>query len=126
MQARADDTGVEITAAELYDLFEATYFDDTPRIDLKDWRARGDGPAAATEITLTVDGITHRTEHRGVGPVAALTEALAEAGYSIEVLGLTQQSTGSGNDGVALTYVEYRGDNGTGWACGRSNSVLAA
>ncbi|MEU4344382.1 2-isopropylmalate synthase [Nocardia sp. NPDC023852] len=126
VQARADDTGVEITAAELYDLFEATYFDDTPRIDLKDWRASGDGPAAATEITLTVDGITRRTEHRGVGPVAALTEALAEAGYAIEVLGLTQQSIGSGNDGVALTYVEYRSDNGTGWACGRSDSVLAA
>lgn len=55
-----------------------------------------------------------------------ITAALEEAGYPIEVLGLTQQSIGSGNDSVALMYVEYRGDTRNGWACGRSDSVLAA
>lgn len=46
--------------------------------------------------------------------------------YPVEVLGLTQQSIGSGNSGTAITYLEYRSGERTGWACGRSDSVLAA
>lgn len=107
VQARADDTGVEITAAELRDLFEAIYFEDPSWLDVKDWRTSGEGAQACTEITLTVDGVTHRTRRHG-GAVAALTEALAEAGYPIEVLGLTQQSIEPGNDGAAITYLECR------------------
>nr|WP_174189573.1 2-isopropylmalate synthase [Nocardia barduliensis] len=125
VQERADDTGVEITAAELRDLFEAIYFEDPSRLDLKDWHTSGDGAEESTEITLTVDGVTHRTRHPG-GPVAALTEALAETGHPIEVLGLTQQSIEPGNDSAAITYLEYRSGRDTGWTCGRSDSVLAA
>ncbi|MGY2008558.1 2-isopropylmalate synthase [Nocardia gipuzkoensis] len=125
VQARADDTGVEITAAELGDLFEAIYFEDPSWLDLKDWRTSGEGAQACTEITLTADGVTHRTRRHG-GPVAALTEALAEAGYPIEVLGLTEQSIEPGKDGAAITYLEYRSGRHTGWSCGRSDSVLAA
>ncbi|MBF6337985.1 2-isopropylmalate synthase [Nocardia abscessus] len=125
VQARADDTGVEITAAELRDLFEAIYFEDPSWLDLKDWRTSGDGAQACTEITLAVDGVTHRTRRHG-GPVAALTEALAEAGYPIEVLGLTQQSIEPGNDSAAITYLEYRSGKHIRWSCGRSDSVIAA
>ncbi|MGY1867774.1 2-isopropylmalate synthase [Nocardia gipuzkoensis] len=125
VQARADDTGVEITAAELRDLFEAIYFEDPSWLDLKDWRTSGDGAQACTEITLAADGVTHRTRRHG-GPVAALIEALAEAGYPIEVLGLTQQSIKPGNDSAAITYLEYRSGKHIGWSCGRSDSVIAA
>ncbi|MGK8506307.1 2-isopropylmalate synthase [Nocardia asiatica] len=125
VQERADDTGVEITAAELRDLFDASYCEDPSWLELKDWRTSGDGTQACTEITLTVDGVTHRARRHG-GPVAALTEALAEAGYPIEVLGLTQQSIEPGDDSAAIAYLEYRRGRDTGWSCGRGDSVLAA
>ncbi|WP_434090521.1 2-isopropylmalate synthase [Nocardia beijingensis] len=120
VQALADDTGVEITAAELRDLFEAVYCDELSGPVLKDWRTGDDGD---TEITLIIDGVTHRTRRRG-GPVAVLTEALAEAGYRIEVLGLTQHTIDS--DDSAIAYLEYRSADHTEWTCGRADSAQGA
>ncbi|WP_455429531.1 2-isopropylmalate synthase [Nocardia beijingensis] len=120
VQALADDTGVEITAAELRDLFEAVYCDELSGPVLKDWRTSDDGD---TEITLIIDGVTHRTRRRG-GPVAVLTEALAEAGYRIEVLGLTQHTIDC--DDSAIAYLEYRSADHTEWTCGRAGSAQGA
>ncbi|MFI6772526.1 2-isopropylmalate synthase [Nocardia sp. NPDC050412] len=123
VQARTDDTGLEITAAELYELFEATYLHTSAEsVELTQWRTTD----AYTEVTLSVGGVTERSEHRGVGPIEALTAALARVGYPVEVLGLTQQSIGAGNAGTAITYLEYRVGAQTGWACGSSDSVLTA
>ncbi|WP_062985744.1 2-isopropylmalate synthase [Nocardia anaemiae] len=119
VQARTDDTGLEITAAELYELFEATYLNTEARsVELTRWRTTD----AFTEITLSVGGVTERSEHRGVGPIEALTAALARVGYPVQVLGSTQQSIG----GTAITYLEYRIGARTGWACGRGDSVHTA
>ncbi|MGB8405726.1 MAG: 2-isopropylmalate synthase [Mycobacterium sp.] len=115
VQRHADDTGAEVTAAELHELFEATYLDPAGPVQLKDWHTRSD---ATTEITLAIGGTTYPSTHQGVGPVAALTAALADVGRPVEILSLTQQSIGA----TAVTYLEYR----DGWACGRSDSVLAA
>ncbi|MGW4327715.1 2-isopropylmalate synthase [Nocardia sp. NPDC004573] len=123
VQALADDTGVEITAAELRDLFEAVYFDDPSGLALKDWRTSGD--EASTEVTLIVDGVTRRTRRTG-SPLEVLTEALADAGYPIEVLGLTPQSIGRDDDRSEIAYLEYRGGGHTGWSCGRADSAVAA
>lgn len=120
VQALADDTGVEITAAELRDLFEAVYCDELSGPAVKDWRTSDDGD---TEITLIIDGVTHRTRRRG-GPVAVLTEALAEAGYRLEVLGLTQHTIDS--DDSAIAYLEYRSADHTEWSCGRADSAQGA
>ncbi|MBF6469426.1 2-isopropylmalate synthase [Nocardia beijingensis] len=123
VQALADDTGVEITAAELRDLFEAMYSEDPSGLALKDWRTSGDG--ASTELTLIVDGVTRRTRRTG-SPLEVLTEALAEAGYPIEVLELTPQSIGRDDDRSEIAYLEYRSGGHTGWSCGRADSAVAA
>lgn len=115
VQNCTDDSGTEVTAAELYDLFEATYLDSSGPVQLKDWRT---GSAGATEITLVVDGHSHTSTHRTGGPLDALTRALADIGHPVEILSLTQQSVGA----TAVSYLEHR----TGWACGRSDSVLGA
>ena len=111
-----------MTAAELFDLFEAAYLEPSGPVQLKDWHTGGDGAAAVTDLTLVFDGRTTTSSHRGIGPVDALRAALAEIGHPVEVLSLTQQSVGS----TAVSYLEYRSGGRTGWACGRSDSVLAA
>ncbi|MEV5833237.1 2-isopropylmalate synthase [Nocardia sp. NPDC052112] len=123
VQARTDDTGLEITAAELYELFEATYLNtEAPSVTLTQWRTTD----AYTEVMLGIGGVAERTEYRDSGPVEALTAALARAGYPVEVLGSAQQWIGAGNDRAVITYLEYRKGARTGWACGRSDSVLTA
>ncbi|WP_281197282.1 alpha-isopropylmalate synthase regulatory domain-containing protein, partial [Nocardia pseudovaccinii] len=79
-----------------------------------------------TEVTLSIGGVAERSEYRDIGPVEALTAALARVGHPVEVLGSTQQSLGTGDDGSALTYLEYRIGAWNGWACGRGDSVLTA
>ncbi|WP_446685839.1 2-isopropylmalate synthase [Microbacterium plantarum] len=124
VQRHTDAGGGEATASELWELFRTTYLDDIatgPRLK------RYDSTDAGTDITLTVDGLTHTSEHPGVGPVEALTAALAEHGITIEVLSLHQSSIGSGTDTDALTLVEYRDGSGVvAWAAGSKRSVLAA
>lgn len=115
VQAHTDDSGAEIGAAELYELFEATYLSSEGPVQLKGWHTGSD---EVTEISLIVDGGVHTSSHRDIGPVEALVRALAAAGHPVEILGLTQQSIGA----TAITYLEAR----SGWACGRSDSVLGA
>ncbi|KRD20484.1 2-isopropylmalate synthase [Mycobacterium sp. Root265] len=115
VQAHTDDSGAEIGAAELYELFEAAYLSSEGPVQLKDWHTGSDD---VTEISLIVDGDVHTSSHRDIGPVEALVRALAAAGHPVEILGLTQQSIGA----TAITYLEAR----SGWACGRSDSVLGA
>ncbi|WP_285030898.1 2-isopropylmalate synthase [Mycolicibacterium sp. lyk4-40-TYG-92] len=115
VQVHTDGSGAEVTAAELYELFEATYLGCGGPVELKDWHVSSDD---TTEITLTVNGIARTSMHRGVGPVEALTQALADVDRPVEILSLAQQSIGA----TAVTYLEHRG----GWACGRSDSVLTA
>ncbi|BBY67393.1 2-isopropylmalate synthase [Mycolicibacterium helvum] len=93
-QTFADARGVEITAAELLDLFEVAYVN------------RG-GPVELNEPVDGVDG---------------LIRVLAGIGRPIEVMALTQQSVGD----IWVAYLQYRRDDGTGWACGRGDSALAA
>ncbi|HEY8482022.1 MAG TPA: 2-isopropylmalate synthase [Spirillospora sp.] len=128
VQAHTDDTGAEVTAAELWSLFERTYLAPPAeeRVRLTGFEAGEGGGASRARIDLEVDGIAHTGEYENVGPVEALTRALAEHGIVVEVLGLHQTSIGAGNDSDALTLIEYRRPGGVGWAAGRAESVLAA
>lgn len=122
VQQHADETGTEITAKELFALLEQTYTASDQRITLVRWQITG----ATTEIVLDVHGRERHSVHRAVGPVDALTAALADAGSPIEILGLTQHSVDKGAGSSAVSYVEYRVGGRTGWAFGRDTSVVAA
>lgn len=124
VQSHADSTGLEITAAELRELFDSAYLDtpDHAPVALKDWHSTGDG----TELTLVVDGVTRIGAHRVADPVAALVEALAAAEYPVEVLESTQESVDTAVGRYAIAYLEYRCGGIVKWTCGRGESVVAA
>ncbi|MCT2224676.1 2-isopropylmalate synthase [Microbacterium paraoxydans] len=125
VQRRTEQTGREVTAAEVWDIFDAAYLASA---DTRPSRLRADADVAGgcTTITLRADGVETRTRHDGVGPVEALGTALAEIGLPVEILSLHQTSIGTGPDSDALTLIEYRDGARSGWAAGRDRSVLAA
>ncbi|WP_275290771.1 2-isopropylmalate synthase [Amycolatopsis sp. La24] len=123
VQGHTDGSGHEVTATELWQLFEAAYLQPNPTITLSRFENSAD---EHTSITLRVDGIEHTSTHTGTGPVEALTAALGEHGRKVDIVALHQTSIGSGNDSEALTLLEYRTDSGTQWTAGRDRSVLAA
>ena len=98
VQRRTDATGDEVTAPELWSIFESAYL----------------SPAAEGDAVMLARYET----------VEALTAALAGRGIEIEVLSLHQTSF---SDGDALTLLEYwDAQGGTGWVAGRDRSVLDA
>jgi 2-isopropylmalate synthase len=123
VQEHADAVGDELTAGELWTLFEASYLLREPsEPELVRYRLDGE----QTEIALRIGGEerSHRTS--AVGPVESLVSALEAAGIGIEVLSLHQTSVGTGADSDALSLVEYRRGADVRWAAGRARSVLEA
>ncbi|MFT4395355.1 2-isopropylmalate synthase [Gordonia lacunae] len=124
VQQHTDETGSEVTADNLWDIFHSTYL-----------AIPADAPVElvgvvtddrSTTITIRASGGETTTSHDGVGPVEALTAALADIGFAVEILGLHQTSTGAGNESTAMTLVEYRNGQQAGWAAGTDRSVLTA
>ncbi|MCZ0710330.1 2-isopropylmalate synthase [Microbacterium paraoxydans] len=123
VQQRTEQTGREVSAAEVWAIFDAAYLASTSPTTL---RAEAEVAGGCTTITLHADGVETRTRHDGVGPVEALGTALAGIGLPVEVLSLHQTSIGSGAGSEALTLIEYRDGVRSGWAAGRDRSVLTA
>jgi len=123
VQEHADAEGAELSASDLWDIFERTYVEPAPAAPRVTHYRVGD---ADTEITIRIgeEERTHRTS--GLGPVESLVSALSNDDGEIEVLSLHQTSIARGADSEALTLLEYRDADGVGWSAGRARSVLDA
>ncbi|WP_156761718.1 2-isopropylmalate synthase [Microbacterium karelineae] len=124
IQRRADETGSEVTAGQLWHIFQAAYL-AAPAEALVELVA-ADSTEQGTTITLRANGAESTSVHDGVGPVEALTAALAQIGSAVEILSLHQTGASAGRGGDAISLVEYRGRRGIRWIAGRGRSVLAA
>ncbi|WP_350352028.1 2-isopropylmalate synthase [Microbacterium sp. A8/3-1] len=124
VQQYTDETGSEVTAVELWDIFHAAYLaaPAPSSVDLVEY----DTTAQGTSITLRSNGGQSTTRHDGVGPVEALTAALARIGFVVDILSFHQTSTGVGQDSEAITLIEYRAGQRSGWVAGKDRSVLTA
>ncbi|MFK4759936.1 2-isopropylmalate synthase [Microbacterium sp. ZW T5_45] len=125
VQERTDAGGDELSAADLWQVFEAGYLTTSPQAPaLVGYQV----DQSITELTLRTGSGTATFRTDGLGPVEALTAALAQAGSRVEVLSLHQTSVGGGTDSDALTLIEYRtaGAGEISWAAGRARSVLEA
>jgi 2-isopropylmalate synthase len=124
VQQHTDETGSEVTAEQLWNIFHTTYL-ATPvdaLIELVGYDTNGQN----TNITLRAGGVENTTTHEGIGPVEALTAALAQRGLPVEILSFHQTSTSAGNDSEAVTLIEYRRGPRIAWAAGKDRSVLTS
>jgi 2-isopropylmalate synthase len=135
VQAHTDATGAEVSAAELWEIFERAYLTGSSsgsradRVQLVSCETveSGSGSGSHSTVTLQIAGSVHTSAHSGVGPVEACTAALDAQGVRVEILSLHQTSVGSGNHSQALTLLEVRDQQGgVRWIAGRAPSVLAA
>ena len=129
VQQHTDSTGLEFTAAQLWTVFQGAYLHWAPGTEpivLTEFSTSETGGQAHTRIVLRIDDDDEVSVHTEVGPVEALTRALAAGGIDVEVLSLHQTSVGAGSQSEALTLVEFRAGADVRWAAGRDRSVLAA
>jgi 2-isopropylmalate synthase len=123
VQHATDDSGAEIGAAELYELFRREYLDRRAPLDVRDRRAEEIEPGRH-RFAGTLDG--RGIEGEGNGPLSALTAALGSAGVAVEILDYVEHSIGVGGDRHAASYVECRVGGVVRWGVGIDTSILAA
>ncbi|MFJ3142451.1 2-isopropylmalate synthase [Streptomyces halstedii] len=129
VQRVTDDTGRELSAKELWELFRTTYLApaDEGAVETVSWSTAETVPGAH-EFTcvLRIDGRERSCRGTGNGPLAALTDALRTAGVSVDILGYSEHATAAGPDSPAVAYAECRVDGTTCWGAGWDTSVLTA
>ncbi|WP_442928402.1 2-isopropylmalate synthase [Microbacterium sp. LB16] len=128
VQRHTDATGAEVTAPELWEVFEQAYLGgaDARDVALVSYGTSESDGAGRTGITLRIAGRESHSTHTAGGPVEALTSALSGHGIAVDIVNLHQASMGSGNDSEALTLIEHRTADGSSWSAGRGRSVLTA
>ncbi|WP_078630578.1 2-isopropylmalate synthase [Streptomyces roseochromogenus] len=128
VQQVTDDTGQELSGEELWKLFHAAYLapvHDGPYV-LDGWTTRQDG--VEHEFTATVVSPDARTPVRGIGngPLAALTNALVQAGVTVDILTYSEHATATGPDAPAAAYAYCRTAGQDVWGAGWDTSILTA
>jgi 2-isopropylmalate synthase len=126
VQAVMDLEGHEMTAADLWRLFEAEY-----RLDASDVRQVHIDEAADGSVHMAAevgfDGRQCRIQGRGNGPVDAFVAALAaNSGVSLQVLDYHEHAIGAGAQARAAAYVEMRIGHSTLFGVGVDANIVTA
>ncbi|WP_347567138.1 2-isopropylmalate synthase [Lysinibacter sp. HNR] len=125
VQLRTDTTGNEISATELWEIFETAYLlKESNCIELIDYQTAD--TSASTRITLRVEDEEHTSEHQEVSPVEALVTALIPHSIDLEVLSLHRTSIQAARGSEALIILECRISDKIHWSVGRDKSVPTA
>ncbi|EPD64707.1 2-isopropylmalate synthase [Streptomyces sp. HGB0020] len=110
VQEATDDSGREATPKELYELFRTTYLTEGA-LRLHAWSAHEEAPGVHRFVcTLEADDRTGDYEGTGAGPLTAFVDALAGAGFPVEVLDVTENGT--------TAFAECRVNGTTTWGAG--------
>ncbi|MEP7003070.1 MAG: 2-isopropylmalate synthase [Chloroflexota bacterium] len=131
IQAITEDTGTEISPAEMWTAFTMDYLPERPAIELVTYETSTVEAGTTLVARLRVAGHDRTIRGTGNGPVAALVHALrAEFGLALEVLDFSEHAVGAGADAAAVAYVEARAgthdEKGIRWGVGVHESVLTA
>ena len=130
VQAVMDDLGTELTAADIWRIFEREYaIGDVQTVDVA--HAASVEQADAT-VRLTADVTIARQRARiegaGTGPIDAFVDGIASRmGARIRVLDYHEHSIGSGADARAVAYLEVRvGEATTRFGVGIDSNIVSA
>ncbi|MFN2520247.1 MAG: 2-isopropylmalate synthase [Candidatus Limnocylindria bacterium] len=128
IQSITEDTGTEITPAQMWAAFAAEYLPERPSLQLVAFDTATAQAGTTVSARLQVHGRDRAIRGTGNGPVAALVGALrTEFDVSFEVLDFSEHALRAGADASAVAYVEARDASGTvRWGVGVHESVLAA
>jgi len=128
IQHITEDTGTEISPAEMWEAFERTYLDPEAPVQLLSHETTTGEKGSTVTAQLTVDGQHRTVTGEGNGPLAAFVAALqADLGVDVEVLDYSEHSLTSGTDAKAVAYVETQdGDGEVRWGVGVDESILTA
>jgi 2-isopropylmalate synthase len=125
-----DATGKELTAQDLFDLFEREYGVKAiaaPRHQLLDESQGQAGGLVTLTADVEVSGRSMSIRGAGNGPIDAFVEGLAAAfGQTIRVLDYHEHAIGAGANAQAVAYLELRIGDRTLFGVGLDSNIVSA
>ncbi|WP_421741110.1 2-isopropylmalate synthase [Cellulomonas sp.] len=135
VQRHTDQHGTEVTADELWHIFNDEYLPVEPGSPFAPWGrfslrgTRGtsveDGPDTL-EVDLVDRGVPRTLQGSGNGPVAAFVAAVKTLGVDVAVLDYAEHALSSGGDATAAAYVECAIADEILWGVGIDPSITTA
>ena len=129
VQALADETSRELTAADIWGRFEAVYLPrGGDRFVLEDYEESGVAGDRVFVGRVAVNGVPQSISGRGNGLISGVIAALgASTGPALDVIDYSEHAIGHGADAQAAAYVECRTEDGrTVFGVGLDTDVATA
>ena len=128
VQKVTEQTGTEISPAEIWEVFTTTYQPENATIQLLSSEVAADQHQTRIFAQLLVNGQHVTVKGEGNGPIDALMSALrTELDVSFNVRDYSEHALTAGSGASAVAYVEAEGSDGTTWwGVGMSSSILDA
>ncbi len=98
VQKHVDDHGGEISAAQIWQLFAATYLDTSEPVRYREHHLFERGAAQGIRLNVEINGTSHLLAGEGNGPIDAAVHALQSAGITVQVRSYEERSMGASND----------------------------
>ena len=106
VQQVTDEEGTEISAQQIWSLFQQTYVDaKDSHYSAKSYKLSDDNGKQVIELEVVVNGSTQQLRGEGNGPISAILDALQ---LPIDVLNYEERGISSGANAKALALVELQ------------------
>ena len=130
IQTITEDSGTEISPADMWKAFKTAYLPERPTHELRGHELVSDTGSETTRITaqLVVNGTPRTVTGTGNGPIAAFVDALRSGlGVTIDVVDYAEHAVGQGADATAAAYLETIGGDGSlRWGVGVHQNIITA
>ncbi|WP_337878315.1 2-isopropylmalate synthase [Caldimonas sp.] len=125
VQKVADDTGGELSAQQLWELFEREYLRREQPLKLLAHHGMEDGARVGLQLEVEFQGQRLRLEGWGNGPLDAAVHAL---GLPLRLDSYEERAIGSGSDARAIAFVELAHPDvaGTRFGVGQDTHIVTA
>jgi 2-isopropylmalate synthase len=132
VQHITDESEGEVTAKQLWDIFQTEYLVQNPGdLALKEYRTVPDTHATDIRVldaVLVVNGEERKISGRGNGPLDAFVDALKQdLGMALEVVNYSEHALGTGANAQAYAYVEMKAEgHAPMYGVGRHTNIVQA
>lgn len=128
IQRVTEQTGTEISPAQIWEVFTTTYLPQHPTLTLLTSEIAADTQETRIVAQLLVDGAHVTVQGEGNGPIDALMTALRrDLGVTFNIRDYSEHALTAGAGASAVAYVEAEATDGaTWWGVGMSSSILDA
>ena len=109
VQKETDRLGLEMSAAQIYQLLESEYLQATSPYALKGHRLQEENGTSAVDVEVINAGETQHWRGIGKGPLEALVAGLPVA---VEIMDYSEHAIGAGTNAKAAAYIELRVNGG--------------